>query len=154
MCYDNDMSNPTLSPTDQARLAAACQDKAHTYHGGAFGTGGGNTARYMTEILHNRHPFNAYPFATVWSAVEEYLTSHPEVLTYTDADVQQHQQDRAAASEAMAQEAFTKWLAGFAAEALALIDAAEAVDPDHRVEGRYIWDQLRLVIEPPAAATS
>lgn len=150
-----------LSAADQVRVRVAVDDHAaRIYRSPLVGGSKSSVGRYLAEGPLSKVT-DRYGLSTVWEAVAEVVNEQPDALTRSDADVKAAAKRRADEAERLANRAADLFQAGDAAEALALVDQAEQLNPDQRVGGDplpFTFDELRKIIgrkpvTPPPAAT-
>lgn len=130
---------------DHARIQVATEDNAHRYYGGPLNFGKADAARYVTE-----GHLKEYPLAETWREVTALIEARPEMLTWTAAEVQQRQQALADMCEEYAVSAHRHMVTGWTDDAHGLINDGELCNPDHRVLGRYSWQQLHDAVDAEA----
>jgi N12 class adenine-specific DNA methylase/SAM-dependent methyltransferase len=79
----------------------------------------------------------------IQAAVAHTISTNPEVLSYDEAQVKEHQQARRARFDAAIMEAITARDAGEVEEALQCLTAAELIEPDHLAGQDTTWQQVR-----------
>lgn len=139
----------TFAELDLARIRNATEDNAHRYYGGPLSLGKDDAARYVAE-----GHLKQYPLAETWREVAALLDARPEILTLTAAEVEQRRTNRANLCEEYAHNAHRHLVTGWVDDAHGLIDDGELLDPDHRVLGRYSWQQIRDAVIAEAAKVS
>lgn len=141
----------TADTLTAARVAIAVEDHAHTYYGGPLKLSLWDCARYVTEAYLMGADKAGLSLNDGHDAVTAYLEECPDALTYTDKQVENARLERALYCESMSKRARETMAAGNYIDADDLIDAGEAVNPDHLCGGRHSWDTVREIIETHAA---
>lgn len=138
-----------LSPVDLARVRIAVEDHAAAYYGGPMHLGRADAVRYVTEAY-----LKTLPWKAAWRAVEAEVDARPEVLTWTEMQRAENKIARAEACNAADTRIIERFDAGDIDGALAVIDEAELINPDYRVNGWHTWGRLRDLIRQHAAKTA
>jgi len=143
-----------LDPLDRERVRIAVEDHAgRIFRNPLIGGSTDNVGRYVAEG-HLGALTERYGLSQVWRAVAQTVEERPELLERSDADADQGARERGEAAELLSTQAAGQVRDGDFAAALATIDQAERLDPDHRAGVGRSWDELRTIVARRQEETS
>ena len=144
----NETATTGFTELEIAEIGHAADDHAARYYGGPLELCRDDAARYVSEG-HLGHLISRHGLGTVWAAVADYLSRNPAVLELTEIARTEARHARIDAAEQARRNAKRNFDAGDFDSSLAMIAAAERLDPHF---GGYA--SIRLMISKAAAAPS